>query len=88
MIIIFQPKRSTHLKRCMQNIKYIIKNICKNLINYTFNRIIYRGQGYVSNIREYKLGYFLFHNPRIEYYLYCLKQNWQSFKDYKSLNKE
>lgn len=87
MMIAFQPKRSTHLKRCLRNIKDIIKNIYKNLVNYAFNRIIYRGQGYVSNIREYKLKYFLFHNPRIKRQFYYLKQNWQSFKNYKSLNK-
>ncbi len=87
-MIVFQHRRRTHLKRCFWNIKDIIKNIYKNLINYAFNKIIYKGCGYVSNMRSYKLKYFLFHNPKIKSQFYYLKQNWQSFKNYKSINKE
>lgn len=87
-MFVFQSKRITHLIRCYKNIKFIIKNIYKNLVNYTFNKIIYKGSGFVSHIRDYKLKYFLFHNPRIENEFYYLKQNWKSFKNYKSLKEK
>lgn len=85
MMFIFQPKRSQYLKACFYNIKLIIKNIAKNLINYSFNKIIFKGCGFVSHIRKYKLKDFLFKNPRIEQYFYYLNQSWKSFKNYKSL---